>query len=50
MLNDWKQIDFEGIARQALWTFSHEVDEEYEVINERKRTGPVFLVLPVDLF
>ena len=46
MLNDWKQIDFEGIARQALWTFSHEVDEEYEVINERKRTEPVYLVLP----
>lgn len=34
MLNDWKQIDFEGIARQALWTFSHTVEEDYELINE----------------
>ncbi|KAL9963971.1 hypothetical protein ACROYT_G027536 [Oculina patagonica] len=34
MLNDWKQIDFEGIARQALWTFSQSVEEDYEVVNE----------------
>jgi len=34
MLNDWKQIDFEGIARQALWTFSQEVEEDYALINE----------------
>ncbi|KAJ7392810.1 hypothetical protein OS493_010470 [Desmophyllum pertusum] len=34
MLNDWKQIDFEGIARQALWTFSQSVEEDYELVNE----------------
>lgn len=34
MLNDWKQIDFEGIARQALWAFSNEKEEDYELINE----------------
>lgn len=39
MLNDWKQIDFEGIARQALWTFSQSVEEDYELVNERKWTG-----------
>lgn len=41
MLNDWKQIDFEGIARQALWTFSQSVEEDYELVNERKWTKPV---------
>lgn len=45
MLNDWKQIDFEGIARQALWTFSHTVEEDYELINERKYKEPVNVVL-----
>ena len=45
MLNDWKQIDFEGIVRQALWTFSSEVEEDYELINERKYKEPVNLVL-----
>lgn len=34
MLTDWKQIDFEGIVRQALWTFSQTVEEDYELINE----------------
>lgn len=38
MLNDWKQIDFEGIARQALWAFSNEKEEDYELINERKKS------------
>lgn len=41
MLNDWKQIDFEGITRQALWTFSQSVEEDYELVNERKWTKPV---------
>lgn len=41
MLNDWKQIDFEGIARQALWTFSQSVEEDYELVNERKWTKPI---------
>ena len=50
MLNDWKQIDFEGIARQALWTFSQEMEEDYELINERKCTEPVSLVLVVCIF
>lgn len=45
MLNDWKQIDFEGIARQALWTFSQSVEEDYELVNERKWTELVCLVL-----
>lgn len=34
MLTDWKQIDFEGISRQALWTFSQSIAEDYELINE----------------
>lgn len=38
MLTDWKQIDFEGISRQALWTFSQSIAEDYELINERKYT------------
>lgn len=38
MLNDWKQIDFEGIARQALWAFNDEKEEDYELINERKKS------------
>ncbi|XP_068732820.1 regulatory factor X 4-like isoform X2 [Montipora capricornis] len=32
MLNDWKQIDFEGITRQALWTFNNEMEDEWELI------------------
>ena len=34
MLADWKQIDFEGIARQGLWTFSNNVDRDYELIKK----------------
>lgn len=34
MLNDWKQIDFEGITRQAMWTFSESVDDDYELVYE----------------
>lgn len=46
MLNDWKQLDFEGIARQAMWTFSQSVEEDYELVYEREfRTKPVWLVL-----
>ena len=45
MLNDWKQIDFEGITRQALWTFSQSVEEDYELVNERKWTKPLCTVL-----
>lgn len=42
MLNDWKQLDFEGIARQAMWTFSQSVEEDYELVYEREfRTKPV---------
>ena len=36
MLNDWKQIDFEGIARQAMWTFSESAKDDYELVYERK--------------
>lgn len=43
MLNDWKQIDFEGIARQALWAFSNEKEEDYELINERKKSYFLFI-------
>lgn len=50
MLNDWKQIDFEGIARQALWTFSQEVEEDYALINERKYKEPLCQVLLVCSF
>ncbi|EDO39900.1 predicted protein [Nematostella vectensis] len=34
MLQDWKQIDFEGIARQAMWTFSQNVEKDYAKIKE----------------
>ena len=37
MLNDWKQIDFEGITRQALWTFTNEMEDEWELIYDRKQ-------------
>lgn len=45
MLTDWKQIDFEGISRQALWTFSQSIAEDYELINERKYTHNWFAAL-----
>lgn len=47
MLNDWKQIDFEGITRQALWTFSQSVEDDYELVNERKWTKPVVACVTV---
>ncbi|XP_031554707.1 transcription factor RFX4-like isoform X2 [Actinia tenebrosa] len=34
MLADWGQIDFEGIARQAMWTFSQDSEEDYVMIKE----------------
>jgi len=36
MLADWGQIDFEGIARQAMWTFGQETEDEYTMIKESK--------------
>ena len=44
MLNDWKQIDFEGITRQAMWTFSESVDDDYELVYERKCAKLVLIV------
>lgn len=44
MLNDWKQIDFEGITRQAMWTFSESVDDDYELVYECKCAKLVLIV------
>jgi hypothetical protein len=37
MLADWGQIDFEGIARQAMWTFSQDTEDDYVMIKESKK-------------